>query len=118
MEEASFGVLAIHDGRDPSFLGVLAIVALVAGLLFRTLLGRLPIPFTVLCLAFGIFLGELVNWTDTGLGALHDSILNWIALQPNTVLVLFLPPLIFESASTIDVRYNFILANVLNIYFK
>lgn len=93
---------AIHGGIDPSYIGVLAIVSLLGGIIFHTLLRKIPVPFTVLALALGLFLGELMQWTDGDLGALGNSISNWQRLHPNTVLVMFLPPLIFESAANID----------------
>lgn len=95
---------AVHAGKDPSFIGILVVVALLFGIVFHTALKKLPVPFTVLALGLGIFLGELMNWTENGLGALADSIENWQNLLPNTMLILFLPILIFESASNIDVH--------------
>ena len=50
----------------------------------------------------GVILGELVQWTD--LGALEDSIENWKRLEAETILIIFLPVLIFESASNIDIH--------------
>lgn len=80
-------ILAIHNGFDPSYLGILAIVALFAGLFFRIVAQQVPRvipmpPFTVLALAFGLLLGEWMRWTsDEGLKALGDSILNWRSLR-------------------------------------
>lgn len=65
------------------------------------------LPSTVSLLLLGTVLGllhkysvfgEYPNWTSP----LGDSIYNWIYLDPHTLLHIFIPPLIFESASTID----------------
>lgn len=53
-----------------------------------------------MCLILGLIIGEIDSILY--LGALGDSIENWLALDPNTILVLFLPPLIFESASSLN----------------
>ena len=86
--------LSIHDGIDPLFIGLLSVVALFIGVLIRLALRKLPIPYTLLCLLFGLMLGEIAFQYD--LAGLGNSIDAWINLDPHTILFLFLPPLIFE----------------------
>ena len=61
--------------------------------------GRSPgRPYTVNLLIFGLLLGLVDHESGTALGSLHASLSNWRALDPHTILYMFLPPLIFESA--------------------
>ena len=61
------------------------------------------LPYTVNLLLFGLALGYLDKKVGTGgLGYLSHSIQSWRDLDPHVVLYMFLPPLIYESASSID----------------
>ena len=61
------------------------------------------LPYTVNLLLFGLALGYLDKKVGTGgLGYLSHSIQSWRNLDPHVVLYMFLPPLIYESASSID----------------
>lgn len=93
--------LTVHNGKDPIFIGLLIVVSVLFGVFFRVVLKKIPVPYTLLCLFLGLILGEIVFRT-AGVSALGDSINLWLALDPHTILFMFLPPLIYESASSMD----------------
>ena len=74
-------------------MGLLAVSMLVAGL-FR----NLPIPYTVVLVTLGLFLGWLARTTE------RADILLEFQLTPELVLFIFLPALIFESAFNMNTR--------------
>ena len=54
------------------------------------------LPYTVALLFLGLALGSLHIWVD--LGVLGNSMNAWISIGPHTMLAVFLPALVFESA--------------------
>ncbi|MGQ9368506.1 cation:proton antiporter [Azospirillum sp. A39] len=87
-------------------LGVSGLLALVSFL--PTVAARLQVPFTVLLAGVGVTLGALVQvgaYVD-GLGPVGDFLdsLNEFDLSHETLLYLFLPVLLFETALAVDVR--------------
>lgn len=105
----SEGVDYIHD---VTYIGLFTITSLWISLFINLIYSKLKyfskfLPFTVILLLIGTFLGFVYkynffgnenNWTSP----LGESIYNWINLDPHILLHIFIPPLIFESASTID----------------
>ena len=52
------------------------------------------LPYTVALLFLGLALGSLHIWVDLG----GNSMNAWISIGPHTMLAVFLPALVFESA--------------------
>ncbi|WP_448188156.1 cation:proton antiporter [Azospirillum sp. sgz301742] len=88
-------------------LGVSGLLVLVSAL--PPLAARLRIPYTVLLAAAGIALGALIQGAtslDAMAGPLGDFFksLSGLDLSSETLLTIFLPVLLFETALAIDVR--------------
>lgn len=77
-------------------------VSLFVGMASRHLLKNTSIPYTVALLILGIGLGSLEYGTTNGLGVLGDSIRMWASIDPNLILFVFLPALLFESSFAMD----------------
>ena len=59
---------------------------------------HIAVPYTVLLLAFGIFI-ELIDIADIGIfGDLSQAIVDVRIVDPHMILMIFIPGLIFESA--------------------
>lgn len=98
--------------NDVTIIGLFTITSMWISLFLNVFYSKFKcfsnfIPFTVNLLLLGIlsgllykydFFGKENNWSSP----LGDSIYNWINLDPHILLHIFIPPLIFESASTID----------------
>ena len=86
--------------------GVAGLLALVS--LLPPLANQLATPFTVLLAVVGTALGVMIRFSDSfdHLGVLGRflRLLGEINLSPESILVIFLPVLLFETALTIDVR--------------
>lgn len=82
------------------------ILALAVGAAVRHLLRRSKLPYTVALLVVGLLFGLAgrMHWAVGPLASVHHAI-EWAAtLDPKVILFLFLPPLIFESAFSLDVH--------------
>jgi NhaP-type Na+/H+ or K+/H+ antiporter len=77
-------------------------VSLFLGMACRHILHGTRIPYTVALLLLGIGLGGLEYGTTQGLGVLGDSIRMWSNIDPELILFLFLPALLFESSFAMD----------------
>lgn len=77
-------------------------VSLFLGMASRHLLAGTVVPYTVALLLLGIGLGGLEYGTTNGLGLLGDSIRMWANIDPNLILFVFLPALLFESSFAMD----------------
>ncbi|KAG0600449.1 hypothetical protein M758_11G035100 [Ceratodon purpureus] len=77
-------------------------VSLFLGMACRHLLHGTRIPYTVALLLLGIGIGGLEYGTAQGLGVLGDSIRMWASIDPELILFLFLPALLFESSFAMD----------------
>ncbi|CAK9027120.1 Sodium/hydrogen exchanger 8 (Na(+)/H(+) exchanger 8) (NHE-8) (Protein SALT OVERLY SENSITIVE 1B) [Durusdinium trenchii] len=90
--------------EDVTFLGSFAILALGIGvgisMLKRNFGHLLRAPFTLIVFLVGMLLGAVHSVQD--LGALSDSIRNWRGLDPEVLLFIFLPPLLFVSAFEVE----------------
>ena len=64
----------------------------------------LHIPYTVILLLMGMFLGIIHNYqTDkANMGILGASIEIWNDIDPHVLLYIFLPPLIYEGPAAVD----------------
>ncbi len=92
-----------HGGMEPLFF---IIIALLIGAATRHFFRKIPLPFTVLLLIFGIILGLLnrfdlfAGWAET-----FSKSLEWAGhIDPHAILFIFLPILIFEAAYAMDLH--------------
>uniref|UniRef100_A0A453DRD9 Cation/H+ exchanger transmembrane domain-containing protein n=1 Tax=Aegilops tauschii subsp. strangulata TaxID=200361 RepID=A0A453DRD9_AEGTS len=79
-------------------------VALVLGIGSRHLLRGTRVPYTVALLVLGVALGGLEYGTKHGLGKLGAGIRIWAAINPDLLLAVFLPALLFESSFSMEVH--------------
>ena len=91
-----------HEGGLEPLLFV--IVALIIGAATRHFFRKIPLPFTVLLLLFGIGLGLLNRFNlFEGWGGAFGESLTWAGnINPHAILFIFLPILIFEAAFGMD----------------
>ncbi|CAI7855030.1 unnamed protein product [Closterium sp. NIES-54] len=75
-------------------------VSLALGALCRQVLSNTRIPYTVALLLVGVGLGALEYYVNLGL--LGESIRMWANIDPELVLYVFLPALLFESAFSFE----------------
>ncbi|HRP95949.1 MAG TPA: sodium:proton antiporter [Rhodocyclaceae bacterium] len=83
-----------------------AVFALLSGALLRFLLARSQVPYSVALLLFGLALGALAqqDWLPAWSAELARSIELVAGIEPQLILFLFLPALIFESAFRLEVH--------------
>lgn len=74
--------------------------ALVIGALFRELNRRFGVPYTPAIMMFGILLGALA--ANNRLGSVGEIIAGATEIDPNGIIILFVPTLLFESAMNAD----------------
>nr|BAK23260.1 Na+/H+ antiporter [Puccinellia tenuiflora] len=79
-------------------------VSLVLGIGSRHLLRGTRVPYTVALLVLGFALGGLEYGTKHGLGKLGAGIRIWAAINPDLLLAVFLPALLFESSFSMEVH--------------
>lgn len=79
-------------------------ICLVLGIGSRQLLRGTRVPYTVALLLLGIGLGTLEYGTHGGLGKLGTSIRVWSDINPNLILFIFLPALLFESSFAMEIH--------------
>jgi len=95
----------MHDAALP-VLGIAGLLGIISFL--PPLAARLRLPFAVLLALVGVALGLLVSLMrgSAGDGPLHDLLNSLGAMQPPAILILaiFVPPLLFEAALSLDVR--------------
>jgi len=82
------------------------VFALLGGALLRFLLHGSKVPYSVALLLLGLLLGALVqqDWLPAWSGGLVESIDYVAGIEPQLILFLFLPALIFESAFAMEVH--------------
>lgn len=92
-----------HSDMSPLFF---VIIALLIGAATRHFFRKIPLPFTVLLLIFGIGLGLLNRFElFAGWGETISQSLNWAGhIDPHAILFIFLPILIFEAAFAMDLH--------------
>ncbi|KAL2611522.1 hypothetical protein R1flu_023214 [Riccia fluitans] len=77
-------------------------VSLLLGVICRQLFRGTRVPYTVALLIFGVGLGAMEYGTSRGLGTLGASIRMWSHINPNLILFVFLPALLFESSFAME----------------
>jgi NhaP-type Na+/H+ or K+/H+ antiporter len=80
-------------------------IGLIMGCVITFILSRHApnIPYTVIVFILGIILGLFVKFTDSNV--LGDSINLWSNIQPELLLFVFLPPLLFGDAMNINIHH-------------
>ncbi|GAB4848155.1 Son of sevenless 1 [Ancistrocladus abbreviatus] len=79
-------------------------VSLLLGIACRHLLRGTRVPYTVALLILGIALGSLEYGTRHGLGRFGHGIRLWEHINPDLLLAVFLPALLFESSFSMEVH--------------
>lgn len=81
------------------------IISLIAGAFLKYILKKTPLPYSVGLFVFGILIGLLARsgiWTSFQI--INDSIRFAANMNPELILYLFLPVLIFDAAYSLDVH--------------
>nr|GEU64440.1 sodium/hydrogen exchanger 8 isoform X2 [Tanacetum cinerariifolium] len=89
---------------NPSDAVLFVGISLVLGIASRHLLKGTRLPYTVALLLLGIAMGSLECGTRHRLGKIGDGIRIWANIDADLLLTVFLPPLLFESSSSMEVH--------------
>lgn len=89
---------------EPTDAVVFVGISLVLGIASRHILRGTRIPYTVALLIIGIGLGSLEYGTRHGLGKIGAGIRLWANINPELLLSVFLPALLFESSFAMEVH--------------
>jgi hypothetical protein len=94
----------VHAAHDTSQLLIVfaPMAILLIGALVNHFFTGLPIPYTVMLLGVGFLLGSIVRRTDVFGSDMNTSVQIMSQIDPHTFLYIFLPPLIFESAFSLE----------------
>ncbi|MCD7454418.1 Son of sevenless 1 [Datura stramonium] len=95
---------AESSGSDPTNAVIFVGISLLLGIACRHLLRGTRVPYSVALLVLGIGLGALEYGTHHGLGRIGDSIRIWANIDPDLLLAVFLPALLFESAFSMEIH--------------
>lgn len=79
-------------------------ISLVLGIAARHALRGTRVPYTVALLVVGIGLGALEYGTNHRLGKIGNGIRIWANINPDLLLAVFLPALLFESSFLMEVH--------------
>ena len=97
-------------GPEPGLDQALPVILLflIVGVLLKQLRKFLPVwfklPYTVLMFLFGLMVTAVAIELHGSLGRIGRSVDMWLGVHPHVILLVFLPPLLFESA--FDMDYN------------
>jgi len=78
---------------------------LLVGIVTRHLCGHIPVPYTVLLLVWGLIAGGVAAYaldTHSGWHAVNVGVENIAKINPNGLLLIFMPILIYGSAQSMD----------------
>ncbi|KAJ7954466.1 Sodium/hydrogen exchanger 7 [Quillaja saponaria] len=95
---------ATSPESNPSDAVIFFGVSLVLGIACRHLLRGTRVPYTVALLVLGIALGSIEYGTHHQLGKIGDGIRIWAKIDPDLLLAIFLPALLFESSFSMEVH--------------
>ncbi|KAK1439484.1 hypothetical protein QVD17_05303 [Tagetes erecta] len=79
-------------------------ISLALGVASRHLLRGTRVPYTAALLVIGIVIGSLEYGSSHRLGKVGDGIRIWANIDPDLLLAVFLPALLFESSFSLDVH--------------
>ncbi|XP_022146361.1 sodium/hydrogen exchanger 8-like isoform X2 [Momordica charantia] len=100
LEEGAAGSSDWNPTDAVLFVGL----SLVLGIACRHLLRGTRVPYTVALLVLGIVLGSIEYGTHHRLGKIGDGIRLWARIDPDLLLAVFLPALLFESSFSMEVH--------------
>ncbi|KAF9623417.1 hypothetical protein IFM89_003001 [Coptis chinensis] len=92
------------DGDDQVVAVLFFGLCLVLGIASRHVLRGTKVPYTVALLVLGIALGSLEYGTSHHLGKIGAGIRLWANINPDLLLAVFLPALLFESSFSMEVH--------------
>ncbi|KAJ9546903.1 hypothetical protein OSB04_019446 [Centaurea solstitialis] len=92
------------DSSNPTDAVLFVGISLVLGIASRHLLRGTRVPYTVALLVLGIAMGSLEYGTSHRLGKVGDGIRIWANIDPDLLLAVFLPALLFESSFSMEVH--------------
>nr|APR62626.1 Na+/H+ antiporter [Ricinus communis] len=97
-------ILAEDTDHHPADAVLFFGLSLVLGIACRHVLRGTRVPYTVALLVIGIALGSLEYGTKHQLGKFGDSIRIWAHIDPDLLLAVFLPALLFESSFSMEMH--------------
>ncbi|ONI31919.1 hypothetical protein PRUPE_1G339200 [Prunus persica] len=89
---------------DPTDAVAFVGLSLVLGIACRHLLRGTRVPYTVALLILGIALGSIEYGTHHQMGKIGEGIRIWANIDPDLLLAVFLPALLFESSFSMEVH--------------
>ncbi|KAM3327714.1 hypothetical protein P3S68_033763 [Capsicum galapagoense] len=101
MEEST---TAESSGSDPTNAVIFVGISLLLGIACRHVLRGTRVPYSVALLVLGIGLGALEYGTHHRLGRIGDGIRIWANINPDLLLAVFLPALLFKSAFSMEIH--------------
>ncbi|XP_010496350.1 PREDICTED: sodium/hydrogen exchanger 8 isoform X1 [Camelina sativa] len=100
----SSSLFSDESDSNPVDAVIFAGTSLVLGTACRQLFNGTRVPYTVVLLVIGIVLGSLEYGTKHNLGKIGNGIRIWYDINPDLLLAVFLPALLFESSFSMDVH--------------
>ncbi|KAL8249031.1 hypothetical protein R6Q59_005899 [Mikania micrantha] len=104
MASAVMAVAVEEESVNPTDAVLFVGISLVLGIASRHVLRGTRVPYTVVLLVLGIGMGSLEYGTSHRLGKVGDGIRIWANIDPDLLLAVFLPALLFESSFLMDVH--------------
>nr|QOS02253.1 SOS1 [Karelinia caspia] len=92
------------ESSNPTDAVLFVGISLVLGIASRHVLRGTRVPYTVALLVLGIAMGSLEYGTSHRLGKVGDGIRIWANIDPDLLLAVFLPALLFESSFSMEVH--------------
>ncbi|KAL3731242.1 hypothetical protein ACJRO7_028162 [Eucalyptus globulus] len=92
------------SSSNPTDAVIFVGICLVLGIACRHLLRGTRVPYTVALLILGITLGSIEYGTHHHLGNIGDGIRLWASIDPDLLLAVFLPALLFESSFSMEIH--------------
>ena len=77
------------------------LLTILVGGLFRSSLKKIKLPYTVLILFWGLASGFMYHYTGSD-NMFYENIRSWSNIDPHMMLYIFIPPLLFEAALSLD----------------
>ncbi|XP_027344134.1 sodium/hydrogen exchanger 8 isoform X2 [Abrus precatorius] len=93
-----------QEHSTPSDAVIFFGLSLALGIACRHLLRGTRVPYTAALLIIGIALGSIEYGTHHRLGKIGDGIRLWSDIDPDLLLAVFLPALLFESSFSMEVH--------------
>ncbi|CAM8975894.1 unnamed protein product [Rhodiola kirilowii] len=92
------------ESSNPSDAVIFVGICLVLGIACRHILSGTRVPYTVALLLLGVAMGSIEYGTRHHLGKIGDGIRIWANIEPDLLLAVFLPALLFDSSFAMEVQ--------------